>query len=288
MSPVCFVNGRWAAASEATIGLFDGGFLHGAGLFETMRCEQGVVFRLDAHLRRLKKSIGLLLPQMERDECPGREVFRELLKRCHLLDARIRLTMTAGNMQADANSSPIAPTVCVTASELGAYPDSYYDKGVAVSLCNYRVSPSDPLAGHKTTSYLPRILGLRQAQAARCFEALWFTTEHYLAEGCISNVFIVSRGTIRTPPLNTPVLPGVARSVVLEIARSKGIHAEETPLTIDDLLDAEEVFLTNVMMLVLPVIRVEQGEIGQGRVGPMARELIEAFRATVRRECAPG
>src|SRR6185503_6692986 len=102
---------------------------------------------------------------------------------------------------------------------LAGYSAELYAHGVQVIVCSYRASPTDPLGGHKTTSYFPRLLGLREAQQARCTEAIWFTTSKHLAEGCISNVFVVRDGAMKTPPLDTPVLPGIARGVVLEISQ---------------------------------------------------------------------
>ncbi len=155
----------------------------------------------------------------------------------------------------------------------------------AVMVSTFRQSPDDPIAGHKTTAYLPRLLALREAQHARCMEAIWFTTGNTLAEGSISNVFTVRDDMLSTPPLDTPVLPGIARGVVLELAARLGLKAREAALTIDDLLDADEVFLTNAIMQVMPVVRVEMHDIGKGTVGPVAKRLGEAYREVVRKEC---
>ena len=184
-------------------------------------------------------------------------------------------------------SSP-APTICVTAAELSGYPTSLYESGAAAAVCDFRLSPTDPIAGHKTTAYLPRLLALRQAQHIRCMEALWFTTANHLAEGSISNVFLVRKAVLKTPPLDTPVLPGIARGVVLEIALNEGIEVQEYPLTIDDLLDADEVLLTSAIMQVMPVIRIEKRDIGDGHVGSMAKRLLREYRVLVKKECGEG
>ena len=167
-------------------------------------------------------------------------------------------------------------------------------EGSATRLCErfadhgspHRVSVSDPLARHKTTSYLSRLLALRRAREASCFEAIWFSTNHELAEGSISNVLLVRGGEILTPPLDAPILPGIMRGLVLEEARRSNITVTEKPLTIDDLLDADEMLLTNSMIQVLPVARVERSDIGGGSAGPMAKSLLEVVRDRVRRECA--
>ena len=98
-------------------------------------------------------------------------------------------------------------------------------------------------------------------------------------------MFIARNGVIKTPPLDTPVLPGIARATVLELAPRAGHAVEETPLSIDDLLDADEVFLTNAILQIMPVIRVERHDIGKGRVGPIARKLLDEYRTLVKKEC---
>lgn len=284
MNEIVYFNGVFVPAADAKVSLFDGGFLHGAGLFETMRAEHGRVFRLDQHLERIRQSASRLLTPVSDGALPDAHTFGELLERNQMESARIRLTVTAGPLRGEGDDQP-GLTIVATASSLSGYPAELYGQGVSVVVCSYRTSATDPTAGHKTTSYLPRLLGLREAQQARCTEAIWFTTSKHLAEGCISNVFIVQDGVIKTPPLDTPVLPGIARGVILEIARDCSLPAEETPLGIDDLLDAQEVFLTNSMMQVMPVIRVEKRDIGGARVGEVARRLLSEYRKLVEKEC---
>jgi branched-subunit amino acid aminotransferase/4-amino-4-deoxychorismate lyase len=284
MEDIVLLNDRFLARGEASVPVDDGAFLHGAGLFETMRAENGCVFRLESHLRRLMRSAEQLLFPLERERLPSGDRFAELLRRNEVTRGRVRLTVTAGAMRGP-EAEP-SPTVCATASGAADFPEEFYRDGVAVLVSRYRTSPSDPLAGHKTTNYLPRLLALRAAQTQRCAEALWFTTENLLAEGSITNVFVVRDGTVLTPRRETPVLPGIARAVVLELCREASIPTDERALNINELLDADEVFLTNSIMQVLPVIRVERKDIADGKPGPITRQLLHAFRACVSKECA--
>ncbi len=284
MNETIFLNGEFVPSSEARVSIYDGGFLHGAGLFETMRAEHGQVFRFDQHLERIGRSAAQLLTPLPEGALPDRRDLGELMQRNELESARIRLTVTAGQLRGD-RKDEAGLAVVATAAPLSGYPDELYGQGVSAIVCSYRTSETDPAAGHKTTSYLPRLLGLREAQQAHCTEAIWFTTTKHLAEGCISNVFVVHEGVIKTPPLDTPVLPGIARGVVLEIANSCSLKAEETPLGIDDLLDAQEVFLTNSMMQIMPVIRIEKKEISGARVGEISRRLQLEYRKLVEKEC---
>jgi len=285
VTPVVYINGAFVPETEALIRVDDGGWLHGAGLFETMRAENGRVFRFDAHVRRLIRSAERVLRPIERSMLPTEGAIGELLERNRLHTARVRMTATAGSVRGDPSATEFPPlSVCVSALPLTAYPTESYERGVQAVICDYRVSPSDPVAGHKTTSYLPRLLGLRRAQMVGAAEAIWFTTQNHLAEGCISNVFVVSDGVLRTAPLETPVLAGIARAVVFELARANGIKAREEVLTINDLLDAQEVLLTNSIMQVMPVVRVEKRDIGDGHVGPMAKRLLLHYRELVQKE----
>ena len=280
-----YLNGAFLSEPEAHLNVYDGGWLHGAGLFETMHAEGGRVFRLESHMERSRRSANTILTPMERSDLPTRAVFEELLERNGLKEARLRMTVSAGSMREAEEGDVRRLTVCATASPLSGYPAELYDRGANVAVCDFRQSTSDPLAGHKSTAYLPRLLGLRQAQQKRCMEAIWFTTRNELAEGSICNVFVVRGGVLKTPPLDTPVLPGIARELVLQIASDCGIEREECSLSIDDLLDADEVLLTNVLMQVMPVVRVEKHDVGQGRVGPIAQRLYQEYRNRVKQEC---
>jgi branched-subunit amino acid aminotransferase/4-amino-4-deoxychorismate lyase len=285
MPRIVYFNGDFVAEAYAQIPIDDGGWLHGAGLFETMRAENGRIFRLESHMERLARSMTELIRPIEQDQLPSGAAFEQLLERNELANARVRLTITAGSTRGGPSKDMPPLTVCVTALPLTSYPQRAYERGIQVVICGHRVSPSDPIAGHKTTSYLPRLIGLRQAQQAQCIEALWFTTNNYLAEGSISNVFVVRDGVLKTPPLDTPCLPGIARDTVLKIARGEDLKQEQAPLSIDNLLDADEVFITNVILKVMPVVLVEKHDIGDGKVGAVTQRIADAYDNYVVEEC---
>jgi len=171
------------------------------------------------------------------------------------------------------NAEKTDPTLLITAVNFEPYPNSFYDKGVLVILNSYRQNPQDILAGYKTTSYFSRIFALSIAHQKRAAEALWFTTEGLLAEGCVSNVFIVKDSIVYTPSLKTGILPGIARKTVLELAAKNSIKAEEKELSIEELLGADEVFITNVIMLVLPVIGIEAHNVGNAKPGAITKKI---------------
>lgn len=270
-----FLNDKLVDEDEAVVSAQDGGFLYGAGLFETLRGDQGVVFRLDDHLDRLFSSASQLGMDLPFDKTFVAEAVASVLEANDLKDARLRVTVTSGPVSAPEDQR--RPTLLIAGAPLQGYPEDYYRHGVRVILCPYRQNPSDPLTGHKSTSYFPRMLALRLAHQGHAAEALWFTPDGGLAEGCVSNVFLVKDGSLLTPPLDTPVLPGIARKAVATIAGEQSLSLTEQRLTIDDLLGADEVFLTNVIMKVLSVTGIEKHSVGDGKVGSVSRRLLTAF-----------
>jgi branched-chain amino acid aminotransferase len=279
-----FLNNKLVDADKATVSITDGGLLYGAGLFETMRCFGGVVFRLEDHLGRLFTSCQALSIETGYDHKYITEAVYKVLEANKLSDARLRLTLTAGSMSHE-QEKPQA-TLLITAAEFQPYPAEYYKNGVMVALCGYRQNIADPLCGHKTTNYFSRMIALDQARQKRTAEALWFTTDNRLAEGCISNVFLVKNSVLYTPSAKTPVLPGVARKTVCELAKEHSIELIEKDLFIDDLLGADEVFLTNVIMQILPVSRIEKHSVGGGQVGPVTKDLQKYFDEYIKNTCS--
>lgn len=279
-----FLNDGLVEADRACISVRDAGFLYGAGLFETMRSYGGVVFALNDHLDRLlfsAQSLDIKNPYSRKQMA---DAVYQTLEANELTDARVRLTLSAGPMTAGQEGG--RATLLVTAAKLSGYPAEYYKRGVLVILSAFKQNRVDPTFGHKTTCYFPRMLALKAAHQKRAAEALWFTVDNRLAEGCISNVFLVKDSKLLTPPVETPVLAGVARKTVCQIAVNEGIELVEKNLFINDLLEADEVFLTNVIMQVLPVIRVEAHTVGDGKVGAVTRRLFGCFGDFVQAWCA--
>ena len=282
MAEKIFLNDKLFDAGTARISVADSGFLYGVGLFETMRGHNGVVFALTDHLDRLFFSAHRLSIHNPHDAKYLTNAVYEVLRTNRLTDARIRLTLTNGPMT-ESQTEP--STLLITAIKFRPYPPEYYKNGVTVVLCPFRQNPNDPICGHKTTSYFSRMIALNQAHQKRAAEALWFTTDNRLAEGCVSNVFLVKDSVLYTPPIETPVLAGVARKAICQMALKDSIKLIEKDLTINDVLGADEIFITNVIMQVMPIIKVEKHIVGDGRVGPMAKDLKRKFEELIETEC---
>ncbi|MBP7051831.1 MAG: aminotransferase class IV family protein [Phycisphaerae bacterium] len=283
MAQKVFLNNELVDVEKAAISVADSGLLYGAGLFETMRSRNGVVFRVEDHLDRLFFSAAALSIDHSFDKPCLLSALDRVLEANDLKDARLRLTLTNGPLAESEDQR--RPTLLITATEFRPYPSDYYNTGVLVVLCPFRQNPTDPTCGHKTTNYYPRLLALNLAHRRRAAEALWFATDNRLAEGCISNVFLVKDSVLYTPSVQTPVLPGIARKTVLQVAKEQSIEAVEKDLYIADLLGADEVFLTNIVMEVLPVTHIEQHAVGNGNVGSVTQRLRESFVVAVEQEC---
>ncbi len=274
MGAKVYLNGDLIDATRAFVHISNPSFLRGVGLFETLRSYHGRPLRLEQHIERMKTSAAALkMPIGDALDCIP-EAIRAVLEANKLSDARIRFTITPPDTQDESGR----PVILVTAEPATGYGPELYEKGMTVRVCtDYRQSAHDPLAGHKTTSYFSRLIALRDAQEHKCAEALWFTPQNHLAEGSISNIFLVKGGRLRTPPLDTPVLPGVTRASVLELAQEHDIPTDESPSDINDLLDADEVFLTNAVMQIMPVTHIERKPIADEKPGPITQQLAAAY-----------
>jgi len=290
-----WLNGQFIDSTTAKISVFDAGFQHGVGLFETMLARNGRIFRAEAHMHRLAESAkGLLLSKRLRT-APLAEAAELTVQRNGMESARVRLTVTGGdlNLLQSAGRTQQDPTILIVAQPPTPYPDAFFEKGVTAVIADARSNPLSPMAGHKTLNYWPRIQALQQAAGRGAGEALWFTVCNHLASGSVSNVFLIKDGELLTPiargeeeagALPAPVLPGITRSVIIELADDLGLAVTKRTLDINDVLSADEVFLTNSSWGVLPVIGVEKENIAVGEVGEITTRLRESWLEVVEAE----
>ncbi len=277
-----YLNGQLVPAGRAAVSVSDAGFLHGASVFTTMLARNGVVFRLERHLGRLMDTVRHFGLRTDATEDSLTRTTGNLLSVNKLPDARVRITLTGG----DVHGGP--PTTLITADELPEYPRHWYRDGIAVIISSFRQAPDDALLGYKTGCYFARVLAMRQAAATGAAEALWFTTDHRLAEACYCNVFIVSGGKVRTPPLETPVLPGVVRQAVLELCAQLDIEVDDdSPISAEETLEADEVFLTASCSGICPVARIDARATAPAP-GQVTRKIMDAYRQLLKRECPTG
>lgn len=294
-----FLDGQFVTRAQAQVSAFDAAFQHGVGLFETMHAvttPDGVMVRdLDEHLDRLQASAARLGLSDDLKTGPLGEAVNETVRRARYKHTRVRLTVTGGdlNLLQTHGRSNHRPTVMIQATPATSYPEEMFAKGVMATLGEARANPLDPTSGHKTLNYWWRLRELQNAAAKGAGEAIVFQVSNHLCGGCVSNLFVVDGGSLITPiaqgeedefatpatregSIPSPVLPGITRMRVIEKAKAMGVNTTRRMMTIDDLLDADEVFLTNSSWGVLPVVRVEAEMIGEGTVGEVSKKLREA------------
>lgn len=294
MAAVVNIDGRLLPPGEARVSVFDRGFLYGDSVYEVVRTYGGRPFELDAHLARLARSaerIGLELPW----DAPRAAVeVARTLEASRGGDpedpaaapwnrgersARIVMTRGAGELGLDP-ALAAGPTAIVIVQPISAPPLAAYRDGVEACVVGpSRAAPTaaDPAA--KTGLHLPHVLAVREARLRGAHEALLTDGRGHVTEGASSNLFAVRGGRLTTPPLAAGILEGITRGVVLRLARSLGLPAEEGPLAVEELAGAEELFITSTAREILPVTRLDGRPVGSGRVGPVTRRLHEAFRA---------
>ena len=276
------LNGRLVPGDQASVSVFDTGFLHGGTTFTTMLAHNGAVFRLHRHLDRLMETVELLGIRTTAARDTLAEAVAAVLAANELAEARMRITLSPGSTKGG------EPTVLVTAEPLPEYPQAWYEQGITVVVSSFKQNVGDPTYGAKTGCYFPRVLARQEAQQKGAEEALWFTPDNRLAEACFCNVFVVSGSVVRTPPRDTPVLPGVVREAVIELCEQLGIECSAADaLTVREMLAAEEVFLTASTMGIRPVVRIEAHAVGDEKPGAITRRLMEAYRELLETECPP-
>ncbi len=280
-----YLNDRFVSEKEASISVFDTGFLYGDGLFETLRAYDGKIFTLDKHLDRLGKAaifLKIKIPKAARLD----DLLHQTLARNGLKNAMLRLTITRG-----INPIPLRPDLCekstvvITARAFEGYPDGFYKKGVSAAIVSTpRNTPTGSGPSLKSLNFLNNILGKLEINAEVHFEALMLSPAGELCEGTLTNLFWVNQGVLYTPASETGLLKGITRSIVLDLAKKEGMPVEEDCYPPKTLLKAEEAFLTNSGIELMPLVSVDGEKIGTGLPGLITEKLRAAFCLRVRRE----
>jgi len=280
--PLCWLNGKLVPLGQARISPLDRGLLYGDGLFETMRAYHGGIFRLVAHLERLLAGARALRFPFALDAGELARACEDTVRANGLREAYVRLTVTrgVGGLPSELDASP-EPTVLVVAREFHGYPAELRERGMRAVIAPVRRNASSPLARVKSLNYLDSLLARAWAADSGADEALMLDPEGSVVEGSASNLFVVEGGAVGTPPVSAGVLPGITRECVLGLCADLGIEAGERTITPDDLTGADEAFLTNSLMEVMPLTRVGGLRMGEGRPGALTGRLLQAYRDLV-------
>ncbi|MHB8078568.1 MAG: aminotransferase class IV [Candidatus Krumholzibacteriia bacterium] len=283
---VVYLNGAFLEAADARVSLFDGGYLYGDGLYETLRLYAGRPFDLAGHLARLTRELALLGYGWRPDAAAIGTIFTELARRNGLLavDARARLTISRGGSPED--PLPLAPlpgaTETVSAWTLPLAPDlpAWQENGVAVCVMKSPFARGN-FPQLKTLNTLPPVMALRFAHGEGCQEAILVDRQGKLLEGTTSNLFLVHGDRLTTPPARLGLLAGRTRALVLHLAAAAGLAVDETACDRRDLLTAGEAFLSGSVKEIVPIVRAEGRPVGSGRPGPVTQDLQRRYRQAV-------
>ncbi len=271
-----YLNGKFLDADKICISVFNHGFLYGDSIFETLRVYGGKPFALKEHLQRLKCSACAVKLKLSWPMNFFSSTVRETLRINRLKEAMLRITVTRGEGNIGLNPSLCSqPSLLILPLALPRYPESFYKKGIAVITSRYKKSSSIGLPPHiKSGNYLLGVLAKQEASARRAFDAVFLDEKGNIAEATTSNIFIITHEHhLVTPPVSSPVLPGVTRKIILSLARKNKIKTFEKNISLSQALNAMEIFLTNTSMEVMPVTRWDGKKIGAGAPGKLTREI---------------
>lgn len=274
-----FIDGAFYEKEEAKISVFDHGLLYGDGIFEGIRFYNGKVFRFEEHLRRLDYSARAICLQLPMSIEEIRQATLETIRQNNLHDGYVRLVVTRG--PGDLGLSPLLcpkATIFIIAATIKLYPPEKYETGLEVVTCSTRRVSHGALSPMvKSLNYLNNVMAKLEALKGGAGEGIMLNEQGYVAECTGDNIFLVHNGRITTPPVSSGALAGVTRGVVFELAEEFGIPLTEPQVTRYDVYTADECFLTGTAAEVIPVVKVDHRPIGDGKPGPVTKQLISRF-----------
>ncbi|MFN7954568.1 MAG: branched-chain-amino-acid transaminase [bacterium] len=284
-----WLDGRIVDGADARISVTDHGFLYGDGVFEGIRVYARRVFRLDRHLERLAVSaaaVGLTIP----GGLPAiRAIVLETARAFAADEAYVRLIVSRGEgpLGVDPFLCPTPRIVCMV-DQVQLYAAEKLAAGLDLVTASLRRPGPDVLDPRvKSLNYLNSVLAKREAKVRGADEALILNAAGQIAEASVANVFVVSRGVLRTPPATDGALEGVTRATVLELAAAAAIPVREASLGRIDLLGADEAFLTGTGARVVAIRSLDGARIGGSTPGPITERLEAAFRERTRVDGVP-
>lgn len=284
-----WLDNKLVDESEAKISVFDHGLLYGDGVFEGIRFYNKRVFRLEEHVRRLydsARAIILNLPWSQEDVC---RFTCETVAANGLSDGYIRLVVTRGAGELGLNPYLCPkPSMFIIASTIQLYPEEFYREGLSIITCaTRRPAPAALMPQVKSLNYLNNVMAKVEAIQSGAMEAVMLNEQGYVAECTGDNLFLVKNGKLLTPPVSDGALDGITRTVILEIAASLGVTAEEKSLTRYDIFTADECFLTGTAAELIPVVGLDRRTIGNGKPGPVTSRFMDAFHELVNQTGTP-
>jgi branched-chain amino acid aminotransferase len=284
MAPKVYINGKLFDKSEAKISVYDHGLLYGDGVFEGIRIYDGKIFRLKEHVDRLFESARAIKLEIPLSREQMIDAIRKTVEANDKRNGYIRplVTRGAGGLGLDPRKTS-DPQVIVIVDDISMYPQEMYENGMEIAtVSTIRNHPNAVNPRIKSLNYLNNILAKIESIQAGCLEALMLNHKGEVAECSGDNIFVIKAGVLKTPPTDAGILEGITRDAIMELAEKAGIPVREMSLTRHDIYIADECFLTGTAAEVIPVVKCDARIIGNGKPGPVTRQLREAFQKLVR------
>jgi len=289
--PVIYIDGEFVPRSQASLPLYDHGYLYGDGVFEGVRVYNGRVFRMDPHLERLlfsARALGFHIQNLSLEKL--QQAVLETCRRNGHANGYIRITLSRGTgLGLDPAHIENNPRLVISTQELRLYSNELYEKGLTMVTCAIRVPPPDTIDPRIkcTGKYANNILAKMEANRVGAGEGLMLNQQGHVAEATGDNLFVLHKGTIYTPPPSAGCLKGVTRQAAMELAGEMGVPVREENLTLYDVYTCDECFLTGTAAEIIPAVELDRRTLGDGTPGEVTRRLIAAFRAHTARTGTP-
>lgn len=280
------IDGVLRSAEEATVSVFDRGFLYGDSVFETVRTYGGRPFALDEHLDRLERSARRVLIPMPVPRAVLAEEIERGIRESENAESLVRVVITRGQAASLGldPSRALRPLRVIIVAPLQPLPPEKYEHGIRViTHRTQRITDGTEAVGAKIANYLVSVLAMDAATRRGADEALLVDAEGRVLEGTTSNVFGVVGAELVTPPEELGILAGITRAHVLEIARGLGITTHVRPIHESELGRFDELFVSSSIREIVPVVSVDDQRVGPGKPGPVTQRLLAAFREVARR-----
>ena len=277
-----WIDGKMLPEEDAKIGVLDHGLLYGDGCFEGIRVYNGRIFKLQSHLERMWQSAERIRLDLPFTHEVISAAVRETVEANGITDGYVRLVFTrgVGTLGLHPFLCP-KPTVFVIADTIKLYPPELYEEGMKIIVADRPRIPRECLDPQiKSLNYLNNILAKIEAIDAGVLEALMLNIDGWVSECTGDNIFVVKNGQLSTPPVDAGILDGITRRFVMnELCPALGLPIEERMMRLEEVLDADEVFLTGTAAEVIGVSQVGDHVIGGGAVGSITTRLVQEFRA---------
>jgi branched-chain amino acid aminotransferase len=284
MERIVYYNGNFLPADNVTISPFNRGLLYGDGVFETLRAYRGHVFRLEQHLHRMHEGLQILEIESRWVANDIERAIYEIIKLNNLSDASLRISAFRGDGEGPEPPKGLKASILISAKPFNNYRTEDYETGLHAYLVSMRRNSYSPLSRIKSLNYLDNILSRLEARKHNAQEALLLNTLGWVAEGATSNIFIIKDNMLFTPPVDAGILSGITRAAVLEIAGALDLKIQEEAFSPEELVRADESFLTNSLMEIMPLVMLNERKIGSGTPGPLTAELLQQYRKLVNEE----